>query len=99
MAEQFIQQPDGKWAIYSTVCDSLTGVDFTEDEIVQYAVNQAKERVERDTRDYMNKRRDGGKLTQFSVSWEEAKQNTLKRYAASGDPEFIETVKNIKGRS
>lgn len=91
MATQFILQPNGLWAQYSTVTDQLEAIDCTEEEIIQEAVQHAMVRAEEDTKAYLKNRREG-KLTQFSVEWDEAVAKTRKN---CDDPEFLAEVEKV----
>lgn len=39
MAEQIIQQPDGKYCVYTTIVDNITEYNLSRDEVLQRAGN------------------------------------------------------------
>jgi len=92
MGRQYLQQPDGKWAIYSTITDQLVAISLTEDELIAVAMDEAKEKAERDTREYLEAKRNGGKTSPFSVDWAEAVMDTRR---VCEDPEFLRAVIEI----
>lgn len=77
MASQYIQQPNGKWAIYSTCSDRLVAIDYNEQGIIRLAGEQARAQAEAETARYLEDRK-AGIGTQFSIFWEEAVANTKK---------------------
>ena len=91
MATQYILQPNGLWAAYSTVTDCLEGFDFTETEIIEEVVEDCRKRAVADIKKYLERRK-AGELTEFSVEWEEAVRETEKHCE---DKEFVEEVKRI----
>lgn len=50
MPQQIVQQPDGRWCVFSTVVDAIIVYDATEDELVDYFAEQAAEDARRDVR-------------------------------------------------
>ena len=84
MGTQFILQPNGKWAIWSTISDSFLGIDYDDDNIVAEAVKEVSEKAERETWEYLKKRRTG-RFSQFSVQWEDALAKGLERLREKKD--------------
>jgi hypothetical protein len=50
MGQQIIQQPDGLFAVFSTVTDSLIITDATPEELVEWRAEQAAERARESAR-------------------------------------------------
>lgn len=48
MSHITIKQPDGNWCIWSTVVDDFIVVDATREEIIDYKLEQEREKIERD---------------------------------------------------
>lgn len=78
MGQQIIQQPDGRYAVFDTVTDTLIVIDATAAEIIEWradeAADQAREKARRDI-----ERVRAGKGP-FTLPWAEA----LDRNAANG---------------
>lgn len=78
MGQQIIRQPDGKFAVYSTVSDGLCLRDATEAEVIAYFVDDAKERAESRVRDILAQVGAGHPeriYFQFAIPWAEAVAN------------------------
>ena len=76
MGLQIIQQPNGKFAIFSTVVDAFTVYDATEEEIIQEFGDKARQDAERRVRDIVAALRRGEKpYYQFTKSWPEASKS------------------------
>lgn len=51
MPRFLIQQPDGKWAQFSTIVDAFTFTDATEEDVISDARQEAAKEAERVTRE------------------------------------------------
>lgn len=77
MSQQIIQQPDGKYALWSTVVDDFVLLDATPEEILRYWVEGHKADTAKRIADIIAKLQRGEKpYYQFTVTWERA--NTLR---------------------
>ncbi|MFI2213047.1 hypothetical protein [Streptomyces sp. NPDC020141] len=75
MAEQIIQQPDGRFAIFSSVTDTFIFVNGTPDEIVAFRVEEAAERAREQARrelDFVTAGNPRGVYRQFALTWDDA---------------------------
>lgn len=80
MGQQIIEQPDGRYAVFDTVTDTLIVIDATAAEVIEWraeeAADQARERARRDI-----ERVRAGK-SPLTLTWGEA----LERNGANGGP-------------
>ena len=75
MAWQIIKQPDGKYAIWSSVTDSVISYDATRKEIIDEFVTAEVKRVKSSVEAILDKLDRGeNPYYQFAVSWDEAKE-------------------------
>ena len=73
MAHQIIQQPDGRWSIWSTNVDAFFFIDATKEEIIEfYKEDAAQEAEERALRLFDKIESGGNPYYQFRLTWEEA---------------------------
>lgn len=80
MGRQIIVQPDGLFAIYSTVTDSWLAYDYTKDEVITYFVNEAAEEMHQRMSSILQRIEDGESrriYAQFALTFEEANANHL----------------------
>ena len=75
MGQQIIQQPDGLFAVFSSITDSFIVTEATQEELVEWRAQEAADAARVSTRaelkrvlDPENKR----PYAQFTLSWEEA---------------------------
>jgi hypothetical protein len=75
MGNQIIKQPDGKFAVFSSITDRIIVWDATADEIVEYFAERAAERAREDVRrtiEYVAAGEPRRAYFQFAMTWEEA---------------------------
>lgn len=73
MARQIIQQPNGTYALWFTVTDSFIVRDLTEQEMVDFIVEEAKEETKKKVNRVIQLLKKGEPpYHQFTMSWEEA---------------------------
>ena len=75
MGNQIIKQPDGRFAIFSSITDTIIVWDATADEIVEYFAEQAAERAREDVRrkiEHVAAGEPRRAYFQFAMTWEEA---------------------------
>lgn len=73
MSRQIIQQPNGRFAVFSTVTDTFVAADKTERQVVMAARKAAADRVEMDTWELLRKVKGGLRpYAQFTLTWSEA---------------------------
>lgn len=54
MGHQIIKQPNGKYAVWSSVVDQLIGWDQTKDQIIEYYADRAAKMAREETIDTFN---------------------------------------------
>ncbi len=80
MAYQIIQQPDGLFAIWSTISDSVICYDATEEEIVAEIADKERERTASGVKEIIEALKDGKKpYFQFTRTWNEVKRTISKK--------------------
>lgn len=73
MPQQIIKQPDGKYAIFSTVVDGLVATDCTRQEILDMWDAEYRERTLAGINKVCDALDSGGKpYFQFTMTWDEA---------------------------
>lgn len=73
MGHQIIRQPNGKWAVFSSVVDDFVLLDATRDDIVEMRVQDARETIEREIDQKIAALEAGQRAYfQFTMSWDEA---------------------------
>jgi hypothetical protein len=79
MPQHVIQQPDGRWCVFSTIVDAITVFDATEDEIIDYFADRAAEDARRSTRDYLDRIK-AGKADPRRPTYEQALRDHEERH-------------------
>lgn len=75
MGSQIIRQPDGLYGILSSYTDTIVVYDATEDEIIEWFVEQEAERTRRTVRgllDHVAAGRPRKAYFQFTKTWQQA---------------------------
>ncbi|GIH91964.1 hypothetical protein ACFFMN_33850 [Planobispora siamensis] len=75
MGYQIIKQPDGHFAVFSSVTDTIIVWDATEDEVVEWFAEQAAERARQDARralEHVAADEPRRAYFQFAMTWDEA---------------------------
>lgn len=73
MGHQYIKQPNGKFAIWSSIVDDFVYFDCTKEEIIEAEVEEVVERLKADITKTLDKVEKGEPAYyQFTQSWEEA---------------------------
>ncbi len=98
MARQIIKQPDGRYAVWSTIVDNFILIDATPQEIVDIWADEEKMRIEIRVFEIVKELDKNGKsYHQFTKSWDDAletikalhgKNVTLESLRASADEEI-----------
>ena len=95
MGTQYIKQPNGKWAIYSTVTDCLDSIEHDKEKLIELEVERMKERFTVEIQQALD-RKENGIQGVFSVGWKEAYRNTVKRLQKSGaHNDFLRILEEI----
>jgi len=73
MSQQIIRQPDGRYAIWSTIVDGFLLLDATRDELIEAMLSNERDRVRIRVNDICDKLDTGANpYFQFTMTWEEA---------------------------
>ena len=73
MSEQIIEQPDGKYAIWSTIVDDFIYTDLTPKQIIKIQRKIIEKDIEKKLMDIITKLKKGEKpYHQFTMTYEEA---------------------------
>ena len=74
MAYQIIEQPDGHLAIFSSVVDGWVAWNGTDEEVIEFFVQQAADRARKDAAEKIALVRDRSPLAyfQFALTFEDA---------------------------
>jgi hypothetical protein len=73
MGQQIIKQPDGKFAVFSSVVDAFVLYDCTADDIVEHFAEAAAEQARQTARRLVEQVSAGEKAYyQFTMPWDEA---------------------------
>jgi len=73
MSHQIIKQPNGLYAIYSSICDNFVFINATPDDIVECWLEEEKERIYIKIDKIIAKLEAGEKpYYQFTLTWDEA---------------------------
>lgn len=95
MGRQIIQQPDGLYAVFSSVVDCIIGYDYSAAELEDDFANEAAEQSRRHTRDVLKQLAAGEKpYRQFTMSWQEA----VEQHVEHADPSDKRHTDAILGR-
>jgi hypothetical protein len=83
MGQQIIQQPDGKYALWSSVVDAFVLIDATPEEIVEHWLAEEATRLRSRVAEIVQQLNEGKRpYLQFQMSW----------------PEALKTYRDIHGR-
>ena len=73
MAHQIITQPDGAYALWSTISNAFVMIDATPDDIIQYFLEAEEARIRASVQETVDKLARGEPpYYQFTMSWDEA---------------------------
>ena len=86
MGHQIMKQPDGKYAVWSTIVDDFILLNASPENIIEMEIEYQRSRIESGVRDIVNKLNEGFKpYFQFTVSFEEAMELRNKKGDESND--------------
>lgn len=73
MSRQIIQQPNGKFAAFSSITDTFVVTDMTEDQMIMAAREVAANWAETNLRELLDKVKSNSRpYAQFTLTWNEA---------------------------
>ena len=91
MGHQIVQQPNGKFAIWSTISDGFIAIDCTRQEIVEYYVQKAAEGVRKETEEIFEQLAKGElPYFQFTRTWEGLLE--LRKELHEDEPDFKDAL-------
>lgn len=71
MGTQIVKQPDGLFAVWSTVVDDFIEIDATPEQIIEERLEKEKEKIKADVMEIIEKLEQGGKpYYQFTMTYE-----------------------------
>lgn len=86
MAEQIIKQPNGKYAVWSTIVDGFTMLDAAPEQIIAARIAEAVEEIGRTVDKIVGQLERGEKpYFQFTLTWEEALSRNAEREQREAD--------------
>ena len=80
MSHQIIKQPNGKYAIWSTIIDDFIYIDLTSEQWIKIQQEEVAKNIKINTMKIINKLKKGEKpYYQFTITYEEAikKRNSI----------------------
>ena len=73
MGNQIIKQPDGNYAVWSSVVDAFVLIDATPEEIIEELTEEKRARITKDVYSIIEALDEGAKpYYQFTLSWQDA---------------------------
>lgn len=94
MGQQIIEQPNGKYSVFSSVTDTFVCMDATYEELIEFFVESARRNTEVNINRTMKQLINNEKpYYQFTKSWEEAVESH-KRHTDSSEPETQRMLKD-----
>lgn len=92
MAQCIVKQPDGKYALFSTVSGTFFMVDVTAADVLEYFIEQAKEREEASVKAALQSIEDGD---QRYMTWAKAVKKHDLHKTDIEDDEFLVAVEEV----
>lgn len=81
MGQQIIKQPDGKYAVWSSIVDNFTYINCTPEEIIEVWVQEAREDITRMVTSKVEALNAGKQpYYQFTKTWEECLEEIESRH-------------------
>lgn len=89
MGHQIIQQPNGLFAVFSTVADGFVVVDGTQEEIVEWYAEGAADKARRHAQEAIDQLlgKSDRPVLRTGITWEEADRRDRKNYPEKGKSE------------
>ena len=92
MGRQIIKQPNGKYAIWSTIVDDFIFFNMTAEEWIQFRIRESAEQVRKDIEEIISKLEKGEKpYYQFTETWDDL----FERLSILGKKDRVKEIKNI----
>jgi len=98
MGLQLLKQPDGNYAIFSSYSDTLVGLSYTREELVEKFAKEAADEARRQIENILDKVEANDPKDppyyQFTMNWEEALKSHRK-HKANQSPEWNAKVEEM----
>jgi len=76
MGHQIMKQPNNKYAIYSSITETLIGWNIDKESLIEYYKEEASKRAEKETLSILTKIENNEKpYYQFTKTWDEVKDS------------------------
>jgi len=82
MSHQIIQQPDGRFCVFSTIVDDVVLTDATEEELIDYYIKKAEQEIRENISEITKDVREGNASNhyyQFAMTYDEMKETIAER--------------------
>ncbi len=94
MGQQIIQQPNGRYCIYSSIVDNVTYYDLDRDELVEALLERSRKSIQHRVDVVLEKLRTGGKpYHQFTMTYLEMLESIAEQH---GESNVIEAIRRIE---
>lgn len=80
-----VKQPNGKYAIWSTICDNFIATDCSREELIEELVADERARITIEVDDFISGKKP---RTQFSMSFEECLETIEAVHGEASDSRF-----------
>jgi len=94
MARQIIKQPNGKFAIWSSIVDNFIMTDATPEEYIQFRIEEESNRIKKDITEIVEKLEAGTKIGYYDLSWDSALKEIEERHGAEELKKVLEGLEN-----
>lgn len=91
MGWQILKQPDGLFAVFSSISETIILWDATRDVVISYYMMRENEDAYRRIKAWLDEVENNSKRNQFEKSWEECLESTKER-----DPELYRRIAKEK---
>jgi len=94
MGKQIIKQPNGKFALWSTIIDHFICYDCTEEDLVKFQLQDYEKKIREDMHSRIEILNKGEQAYhQFTISWEEALDLMKDNHSKKEYNDFIKEYK------
>lgn len=93
MGQQIIKQPNGKYAVFSSVVDAFVLLDAEQPEVFEHFIDAARRQAERDVARVFEKLDKGQKpYYQFTMTFDEAAQSHIERFPDDVSAKWVAAI-------
>ena len=94
MARQIIRQPNGKFAIWSTIIDNFIMWDATEEEYIAFRIEEETERIKVEIPEIIKKLNSGERVGYYDYTWESSLERIKEVHGEKEVAKILDGVKN-----